>query len=157
MEKNDLSKQFANRLHDALISAGFHSKRSTSGVDIHSLAEITGYSSQICRKYLRGEAIPEPSKLIEIAKYLNTSPGWLLFGDPKKDDASSEQLTVRKALLHYIFTKANALYLTSDSPNEVAHFLMDLILDVSQIEASEEQTKKIIDIALASAKHFQGS
>ena len=60
MEKVNLTKQFAYRLRDAMIAAGFNSQRSTSGVCIHKLAEITGYSVQICRKYLRGEAIPEP-------------------------------------------------------------------------------------------------
>src|SRR5580692_1281071 len=81
MEKVDLTKQFSYRLRDAMIAAGFNSQRSTSGVCIHKLAEITGYSVQICRKYLRGEAIPEPLKLAEIAAKLHVSPGWLLFGD----------------------------------------------------------------------------
>ncbi|WP_133131328.1 helix-turn-helix domain-containing protein [Legionella yabuuchiae] len=157
MEKIDLTKQFAERLRDSLISAGFHSKRSTSGVDIHSLAEITGYSSQICRKYLRGEAIPEPSKLIDIANRLNVSPGWLLFGDRQPDCTSSAQVTIPKNLLHYIFMQASELYRTSDSPHEIANFLMDLILDISQINANEEQSKKIIDLALTSAKHFSAA
>ena len=86
MEKVNLTKQFAYRLNrDAMINAGFNSQRSTSGVCIHKLAEITGYSLQICRKYLRGEAIPEPIKLVEIAAKTDVSPGSLLFGDAHDD------------------------------------------------------------------------
>ncbi len=90
MEKVDLTQQFAYRLRDAMIAAGFNSQRSTSGVSIHKLAEITGYSVQICRKYLRGEAIPEPLKLVEIAERLNVSAGWLLFGDAHSAHINSQ-------------------------------------------------------------------
>lgn len=155
MEKVNLTKQFSCRLRDAMIAAGFNSQRSTSGVSIHKLAEITGYSVQICRKYLRGEAIPEPVKLTEIAAKLNVSPGWLLFGDAHNDyNTSNDKLTLSKNLLHYIFTKAACLYNSELKEQEVPDFLMELIKDVSQINANEDQSKRIIDLALASVKHF---
>ncbi len=155
MEKVDLTKQFAYRLRDAMIAAGFNSQRSTSGVSIHKLSEITGYSLQICRKYLRGEAIPEPVKLVEIAASLNVSPGWLLFGDSHNDLRNSdEMITISKNLLHYIFSQAAYLYNRSTLGKDVPDFLMDLIKDVSQINANEEQSKKIIELALSSVKHF---
>jgi len=155
MEKVNLTKQFAYRLHDAMIAAGFTSQRSTSGVCIHKLAEFTGYSVQICRKYLRGEAIPEPLKLIEIAKNLHVSPGWLLFGDSQIDSTiSNNNITINKNLLHYILTRATYLYNSSLIEQEVPNFLLELINDVSLINASEEQSKKIIDLALTSIKHF---
>lgn len=155
MEKVDLTKQFSCRLRDAMIAAGFNSQRSTSGVSIHKLAEITGYSVQICRKYLRGEAIPEPVKLTEIAAKLHVSPGWLLFGDAHSDhNTSDDKLTISKNLLHYIFMKAACLYNGELKEQEVPDFLMELIKDVSQINANEEQSKRIIDLALASVKHF---
>lgn len=155
MEKVDLTKQFAYRLRDAMIAAGFNSQRSTSGVCIHKLAEITGYSVQICRKYLRGEAIPEPVKLVEIATKLQVSPGWLLFGDSHKDPMTSEdKLTITKNLLRYILTRAASLYNSPHLGNEIPGFMLELINDVSQINASEEQSKKIIDLALSSIKHF---
>lgn len=91
MEKVNLAKQFANRLRDAMIAAGFNSQRSTSGVCIHTLSEITGYSVQICRKYLRGEAIPDPVKLREIAVKIHVSPGWLLFGDSCNDQETTQK------------------------------------------------------------------
>jgi transcriptional regulator with XRE-family HTH domain len=155
MEKIDLTKQFAYRLRDSLIAAGFNSQRSTSGVNIHKLAEITGYSPQICRKYLRGEALPEPAKLVEIAAHLHVSPGWLLFGDSSWDkNISSDNLSISKTLIRYIFERAYPLYNSHRTQHEIADFLMDLAHDVSQINATETQSKKIIDLALSSASHF---
>ncbi len=155
MEKVDLTKQFAHRLRDSLIAAGFNSQRSTSGVDIYKLAEITGYSTQICRKYLRGQALPEPAKLVEIAAQLHVSPGWLLFGDGNSDlNESADKLTISNTLIRYIFERAFTLYNSGRTQNEVSDFLMDLAKDVSQINATDEQSKKIIDLALSSASHF---
>ncbi|ARB92439.1 helix-turn-helix domain-containing protein [Legionella longbeachae] len=155
MEKKNLAKQFADRLRDAMITAGYHSQRSTSGVCIHKLSEITGYSLQICRKYLRGEAIPEPIKLVDIAAKLQVSPGWLLFGDPHHDQGvSQDKISINKNLLHYLFVKASCLYNSSLSEQEISRFLLELINDVNLIDANEDQSKKIIDLALASAKHF---
>ncbi|PWY54713.1 transcriptional regulator [Legionella qingyii] len=158
MEKINLAKQFADRLRDAMIAAGFNSQRSTSGVCIHKLSEITGYSLQICRKYLRGEAIPDPVKLIEIAAKLHVSPGWLLFGGSHNDQGiAQEKVCISKNLLHYIFTKASCLYNEMLPEQEIPNFLIELINDVSLINADEEQSKKIIDLALASLKHFSHS
>lgn len=155
MEKVNLTKQFAYRLRDAMIAVGFNSQRSTSGVCIHKLAEITGYSVQICRKYLRGEAIPEPVKLMEIAEKLQVSPGWLLFGDAHNDQGlSQDKVNINKNLLHYIFTRASCLYNGDLEKQEIPNFLMELINDISLINANEEQSKKIIDLALSSVKHF---
>lgn len=153
MEKIDFTKQFAARLRETLIAAGHHSERSTSGVNIHKLAEITGYSPQICRKYLRGQALPEPAKLAEVAAKLNVSPGWLLFGD-QPYDSQNKKTTISTNLLHYIFIHAKELYNPERPSDEIADFLLDLTNDISQINANEEQSKKIIDLALSSAKHF---
>lgn len=158
MEKFNVTKQFAYRLRDAMLAAGFHSQRSPSGVCIHKLSEITGYSLQICRKYLRGEAIPELIKLMEIATRLDVSPGWLLFGDSNNDQGvPQDKISISKNLLHYIFTKTSCLYNSTSLPQEIAHFLIKLINDVSLIDANEEQSKKIIDLALASVNRFSHS
>ncbi|KTC92542.1 helix-turn-helix transcriptional regulator [Fluoribacter dumoffii] len=155
MEKVNLAKQFAERLRDAMLAAGFDSQRSTSGVCIHKLSEITGYSVQICRKYLRGEAIPEPAKLMEIAVKLQVSPGWLLFGGSHyTQDVARGKISVSKNLLHYLFTKTPDLYNSTHLKQELPDFLMELINDVTLINADDEQSKKIVDLALASVKHF---
>lgn len=155
MEKIDLAKQFAARLYEAMLAAGYTSLRSLTGVDIGKLVEVTGHSPQICRKYLRGEAIPEPVKLAEIASKLNVSAGWLLFGDLPYVNEMDNKITISKNLLHYIFTHASDLYNAEHSAEERSDFLLDLTRDLSQINTDEEQSKKIIDLALASVKHFR--
>lgn len=155
MKHIEVTKQFAYRLRDALIAAGYISNRSTSGVDIHKLSKITGHSTQICRKYLRGEAMPEPAKLIHIAAKLQVSPGWLLFGEKHHDDPTEpDKIKISKNLLYYIFKQADSLYNAQLSSQEVTDFLFELANDVSQLNADEVQSKKIIDIALGSVKHF---
>lgn len=155
MEKVDLTKQFAQRLIQSMNAAGFTSNRSTVGVDVYKLAEITGYSSVICRKYLKGEAIPEPTKLIDIAKAMNVSPGWLLFGDFGKHSAFSQENTcLSNNLLQYIFACAEPLYHMGRPKEEIAGFLMELVNDISQINADETQSKKIIDLAISSITQF---
>lgn len=155
MEKNDLNKQFALRLRDAMQQAGYNSHRSISGVDVDKLAEITSYSIQICRKYLRGDAIPDNIKLIEIAKKLNVSPGWLLFGESNFDSNNSQEMvTISKNLLEDILTNSQALYNAATDPKDLSKFILELIADVSQINATEEQSLKIINLAITSAKHF---
>ncbi|OGV34552.1 MAG: transcriptional regulator [Legionellales bacterium RIFCSPHIGHO2_12_FULL_35_11] len=156
MKKNNLIEEFASRLKISLINANYDSNRSPSGVNISKFSQMVGYSAQICRKYLRGQAIPEPNKLAEIARKLNVSPGWLLFGDchTKQQDAENK-ITINKNLLHYIFTHANNLYTNPIQNQEsLPTFLMELTYNVSQIEANYEQSKKIVDLALYSVKHF---
>ena len=156
MEKVDLAPQFAERLRASMIAAGYNSQRSPSGVNIDKLAEITGYSLQICRKYLRGQAIPDPIKLMEIATTLKVAPGWLLFGDCHQNShLTSKFITINKNLLHYIFMQINELYQIEHVSDEISDFLLDLTNNISQINANEEQSKKIIDLALASAQHFR--
>lgn len=155
MEKNNFLNQFACRLRDAMIARGFTSQRSTSGVCIHKLAELTGYSLQICRKYLRGEAIPEPLKLMELATQLQVSPGWLLFGDEANTpNITEESIILSKNVLHTLFVKAASLYRSNLPEQEVPGFLMELIKDITLINANEEQSKRIIDLAFSSVKHF---
>lgn len=156
MNKIQFAEQFSKRLHDAMHAAGHHAARSSSGVDIHALVKITGYSSQICRKYLRGEAIPEPNKLQEIAQALDTTAGWLLFGEAQTPFTPPENhVMLNKTLLHYLLTQAAPLYQTEPDNPEVPAFLTSLADNISQIAADETQSKHIIDLALSSASRFQ--
>lgn len=72
---------FSHQLIVAMQRAGFHSSRSPSGICIKKLAEITNTSPQICRRYIRGEALPDYDKILKIAEALNVAPGELLFGE----------------------------------------------------------------------------
>jgi transcriptional regulator with XRE-family HTH domain len=151
MENNDLSMQFANRLKKSMAICGYDSQRPASG----TLAEITGYSPQMCRRYLSGEAIPEPQKLAILAEALKVSPGWLLFGESEHDIRLNEdKVVISKKLLSYVLSKAKELYDANPVQGNIPDFVSDLIHKVSKINADEEQSKKIIDLAFLSAKHF---
>ena len=155
--KISLSQRFALRLRDTLIAAGYASTRTPSGVDIFEFAKLIGHSPQICRKYLRGQAIPNSSKLENIATTLCVSPGWLLFGDCHSHHISAEtnKITINKELLHYIFTHMTSLYQPNLPPHQLPDFFLELTEDISQINADPEQSKKIVDLALSSAKQFK--
>ena len=154
MEKIELSQKFATRLHDSLIAAGHGSSRSATGVNIDALVNLSGHSAQICRKYLRGQAIPEPLKLAEISAKLNVSPGWLLFGDSPLEN-KNKNISLSKDLLHYIFMSSAELYNNNHDKMDIADFLIELVQDISQTDANEEQLKKIIDLSLSSIRHFK--
>ncbi|HVT62637.1 MAG TPA: helix-turn-helix transcriptional regulator [Legionellaceae bacterium] len=151
-----INQEFAQRLREALLSKGYCSSRSPSGVHMQKFADMTGYSLQICRKYLRGEAIPELNKLVEIAQQLEVSPGWLLFGDcHSKHPNEKNKITISKELLHYIYFNVSKLQYPEDPTLEQrTHFFVDLTQEVSNIALNSAQSKKIIDLALNSAKHF---
>ncbi|MDQ5884487.1 MAG: hypothetical protein QG556_827, partial [Pseudomonadota bacterium] len=76
-------KDFSDRLIQTMKLRGFSASRSPHGICMKSLSIFTQASEQICRRYVRGEALPTYEKIINIAKELNVSPGWLLFGDEK--------------------------------------------------------------------------
>lgn len=156
MQNLTIAQQFAMRLKEAMLRAGFNSHRSPTGVSMPKLVEITGYSPQICRRYLKGEAIPEPGKLQVIALKLKVSPGWLLFGSAHDEiTLTDDDIIIKRNLLHYVFKKAILLYSNSSLGEDVPNFLMELIDDVRNIEASEAQSKKIIDLVVDSIKHFK--
>ena len=153
LEKSDLNQKFAARLRDALLAKGYHSSRSPSGVHVQKFADLTGHSLQICRKYLRGQAIPESPKLMEIAAHLEVSPGWLLFGDCHgQTHGQANKITINKELLHYIFVHVSALHQPQPAQAEFcSQFFMTLTQDISQISDDVEQSKKIIDLAVSAA------
>ena len=156
ISKSTITAQFSNRLQEAMVAAGHTSQRSTSGIDINKLVDITGYSSQICHKYLRGEAMPDPLKIHDLAKKLGVSPGWLLFGNPveKPIDFPHHYLHIHQDVLHTLFEKADVLYKTGASATQRASLLTDLARKISQLHADKAQSDEIIDLALSSATHF---
>lgn len=150
-----VTEQFADRLRDTMIAAGFTSHRSISGVSVHKLAKITGYSVQICRKYLRGEAMPEYSKLVEIAEELKVSPGWLAFGDSiNNSEKLNNKVIISKETLYYIITKSSCLPNNQLAQQEYSDFLVKLVSTLNLINGTDEQNQKIIDLAFASKKYF---
>ena len=144
MIKNNITIAFATRLRNALLSAGFQSQRSMSGVDILKFAQAIQHTPQICRKYLRGETIPEPQKLSEIAQMLNVSPGWLLFGDShSQQDHENNKITISKNILHHLFSHISLLCSPNNASEVLPNFWLELTEDLQEFENNEEKSKKI--------------
>jgi len=156
MDKNYITTAFAERLRSSLINAGYHSSRTNSGVNILKFANRIQYSPQICRKYLRGEAIPEPQKICEIAELLQISPGWLMFGEcHAEQEHETGKITISKNLLHHLFIHIAELCAPIQSAQYLPKLWLELTEDIQELSISEDQSKKIIDLALASLKHLK--
>lgn len=147
-------QSFAIRLIQAFKDKGHTASRSPSGICIKTLAEITGASEQICRRYIRGDALPDYKKVKQIADYLQINPGWLLFGDEAQTQPSKSN--INENLLHYILKQSHHLYPFSSSGNEdYANFVLELIKEVGGIDTSESNLLKIIDLAISSISSYE--
>ncbi len=152
MQKSEITLQFAYRLKEAMIAAGFNSVRSPSGVNLAVLQTITGYSVQICRKYIRGDALPDISKTIAIAAHLNVSPAWLLFGETNVcKQPASQYIAIQPALLYHIFKTLLKEICTFQEIDDMADLLLSLTGDIATIHAPNADLKKIIELTLSSA------
>lgn len=140
---------FANRLIQALKDRGYTATRSPSGICIPTLAKFTGASEQICRRYIRGDALPDYEKIKQLAQYLHVNPGWLLFGD--EGDIKPKDHAIDNALLHYILKQSHHLYPVTQSGNDnYADFVLELLKEVRAIDTSQDNLIKIIDLAIGS-------
>lgn len=149
-------KAFANRLISAMKRAGFAENRSAKGISVRVLAKLMNVSEQICRRYLRGDALPDYEKIQNIAKCFNVSPGWLLFGEEQSVvTAENNTLHINEALLHYVLEKSFSLYLlAADNSSDFPNFVLALLKDISAIDANHDTLKKIIDLAVSSIHSF---
>ena len=147
-------QSFAKRLINTLKDRGHTASRSPNGICIKTLAEFTGASEQICRRYIRGIALPDYEKVKQLAQHLQVNPGWLLFGEeghsaPKRND-------VDETLLHYILKQSHHLYPVSQGSNDdYADFVLGLIKEVRFIDTSENNLLKIIDLAIGSISSYE--
>src|SRR5262245_41830072 len=95
-------------------SKGYVSQRSRAGVSVAKLKEVCGCSHQMARRYVLGEALPDIEITVKIAKWLNISPGWLLFGDESKvlDNINKDNLIyIESDVLEYMLLKTVPLFL----------------------------------------------
>ena len=145
-------KEFSERLIEAMKANGYTASRSPNGICMHTLATFADASEQICRRYIRGEALPCYEKVIAIAHHLQVSPGWLLFGE----DSSPEMNPIDDSLLHYILKRSHHLYREeTNQTDDYADFVVELLRDIREIEASKENLEKIIDLAIGSISSFK--
>jgi transcriptional regulator with XRE-family HTH domain len=135
-------------------SKGYRASRSPSGICIQTLAKFAGASEQICRRYLRGDALPDYEKVKQIADSLQVNPGWLLFGDEGHPVISKNQID--ETLLHYILKQSHYLYRDSLRVNDdYADFVLGLVKEVRTIDTSKENLLKIIDLAISSISSYE--
>jgi hypothetical protein len=149
-------KSFSNRLIDAMKANGHIASRSPNGICIRTLAEFSGASEQICRRYIRGDALPDYEKVIKIAEHLNTRAGWLLFGEEQTTNAAPQPKSIPDDLLHSIVDKSHRVYRdeTGDT-SDCADFVLELVRDVREIDTSKEILEKIINMAVNSISSYK--
>ena len=148
----DLSySDFAKRLTQALKLRGHVSSRSPNGICMKTLASFADASEQICRRYMRGVALPSHDKIIRIARALKVSPAWLLFGETLVAQESTNQ---DDEVLAYLLTHALRLY-PQTQVEEYVDFILSLHKEIQEIQTSKANLLKIIDLALGSLKSFQ--
>ncbi len=153
MTNNLFNFAFAKRLKSAMIKAGMNSHKSTSGIDIIKLSEQIGHSVQICRKYLKGEAIPDHAKIVLIAKVLNVSPGWLLFGE-EVCSTNINDIIINKEIFEYILNKSVILHKCNWNLAKINNFITRVVIDLHPINASLEQQRQIIDMIFSTKDVF---
>ena len=148
-----LFKAFSERLVYTMKLRGYTASRSPNGICMKTLAIFADASEQICRRYIRGEALPNHEKIIKIAGHLEVSPAWLVFGEEAKGSPNGG---IDDELLHYILKRIHELYRHEASAmDDFADFVLGLIKDIREIETSRENLEKIIDLAVASISSFR--
>lgn len=143
-------KDFSDRLIQTMKLRGFSASRSPHGICMKALSTFTQASEQICRRYIRGEALPSYEKVINIAKELNVSPGWLLFGDEKE---KPKNRIIEEQLLAYILKSTHPLF--PNQSEDFSEFVIGLLKDIKDIHTSDENIYKLIDLAVGSIASYQ--
>lgn len=157
MVKKSIYKDFAIRLINAMKQAGYSDNRSHSGICVKTLSKFSNASEQICRRYLRGDALPDYERVVRVSRALQVAPGWLLFGGVEGFSLDSKNIIcIHHDLLYYILSKTHALYqLEFVDATDFPDFVLSLVKDISAIDTGQENLKKIIDIAVSSICSFE--
>ena len=159
MEREHFVREFARRLTSLMQQANLGSSKSKAGVKTSGLAEISGCSHQMARRYVLCEALPDIDVIYRIAKWLNVSPGWLLFGkegDVPNNIGQKNLIQIEHDLLEYILMKSVVLFNITKNTPELISYMMDIIHDATHIEADPKEILKIIDMSINSVMRFHG-
>ena len=155
MDRVKFAHGFARRLAAVMQEKGHGTDRSKAGIDIQTLAKITGSSYQMARKYAMGDVLPEPHIILKIAKWLDTPPSWLLFGDNPATSANPKSLDdiveIDQKLLRYILDKCSVFLEFSNNKDDALDFILETIYDASHLNADNETIYKIVDMMVSSA------
>lgn len=159
MERTVFTNKFSKRLNSLLIREGYTSVRSQAGIEINELAKVAGVSYQMARKYALGLALPDYHIISKISKWLDVSPGWLLFGEKEliaPEQHSSPLIEIESDLLKYILQKCIVLFPATIEADKIINYIVGVIYDASHINADTKTILKIIDMMLSSAIEFRG-
>lgn len=160
MERTHFLNNFSKRLNSLLQKGGYSSNRSKAGVEINQLAKVAGVSYQMARKYALGMALPDYSVIPKIAKWLNVSSSWLLFGEKDTtlpEHKSETTIEIESALLKYILQKCIVLFPQTKEADKIINYIVGVIYDASHINADNKTILKIIDMMLSSAMQFNST
>ncbi len=147
---------FSTRLIEVMKTRGHAASRSPSGICMQTLATFANASEQICRRYIRGIALPDYEKIKNIAHHLQVSPGWLLFGEDETSPTTDQTKQVDEDVLHYILKKSHHLYHKEmNNTDDYADFVLGLIRDIREIDTSKENLQKIINLAIRSISSYK--
>jgi transcriptional regulator with XRE-family HTH domain len=159
LKREQIVADFAKRLTNIMQHNGYASDRSKAGVRIDKLSKICGCSYQMARRYVLGEALPDIQITLQIAKWLNVSAGWLLFGEETKVPEHIDDINlihIEYELLEYVLQKAAPLFLVTKDQSELVSFIMDVVNDITRIDADKKAILKIVDISVSSVTRFNG-
>lgn len=94
-----MAQTIADRIQKAARARGFTSERSKSHVDVQAMADATGSSYEMARRYAEGAAAPKPDAVHRIAAWLRVSPTWLLYGEGPMEGSSDIDIHLLEACL----------------------------------------------------------
>ena len=154
MDRTKFTQYFACKLTQLMREKGHESSRSKAGIDIYKLAEISGCSYQMARKYALGLALPELSVIIKIADWLGTAPSLFLFDDlnfPSTQHKSSTLIEIEPILLRYILSKSSILFSLSNDTDSIINFIVETVYDAAHLDVDTKTIHKIIDMMISSA------
>lgn len=111
-------------------------------LDATTISKSLGVSLNLVYFWISGERIPSHEKMIALAKYLNTSPGWLLFGEAHTMALSRENGRGKPIV------KGKAIYLPIVLPHEIKHFnkLKDDFMMADKKNIKSEIGKTVVEI-----------
>lgn len=157
-----LAQAFAQRLVQMLQERGYTSTRSAAGVKVKPLADAMDCSTAMARKYVMGESMPDYVAAIKLGQWLKVHPGWLVFGlEMPAAEAlpvtTTPMIKLESDLLRSILLQLVPLYQNADNVTEVVNFTLDVLYNISHIQADKPTILEIANLAIHSARRFQKS
>lgn len=149
MIKSTFKCEFSSRLRELMAREGHISHNSTTGVSPSALCKAIGTSTTMALRFLNNEAIPSPEQILTLSKWLKVNPGYLLFGT-SNDPINNDIIKINKDLLEYALSNFVPLIKNVKNQEELVQFLVSILLDLSQMNMSDIDLKKVLDFTIKS-------